>query len=85
MPSTRNAGSLRWGLALLVVVAAEFERAVAAEQRYADLKRSNSTEPLPDLPRLVFDEFYALEGTGGASPRHQPNERLLPTSLGAQR
>lgn len=68
MHSTRNAqSSCSSGLALLEVIVGEFKRAVAAEQCYVDLKRSNSTEPIADLPRLVFDEFYSFEGT--AEPR----------------
>ena len=74
MRSTANAESgLSSGLALLVVVAAELNRALAAEHCYATLKRSYSTEPLSDLPRLVLDEFYALEGTAG--PRRRDTNR----------
>jgi hypothetical protein len=42
---------------------AEFKRAIAANQRYEDLKRSGSTKLFADLPRLVFNEFYSFEGT----------------------
>jgi hypothetical protein len=74
MRNTPNTESrLGSGWALLVVVAAEFKRALVAEQCYAALKRSNSTEPLSDLPRLVFDEFYAFEGTAG--PRRRDTNR----------
>ena len=74
MRDTANAESaFSSGLALLVVVAAEFKRALAAEQCYAALKRSNSKAPFFDLPRLVFDEFYAFEGT--AWPRRSDTNR----------
>jgi hypothetical protein len=55
------------GLALVVGMLAELSRAVAAEQRYQDLKRTDATAftrrgRLPgDLPRLVFDEFYSFK------------------------
>jgi hypothetical protein len=87
MRSTPNAQSGRSpGLALLVVLVAEFKRAVAAEQRYADLKRHNSTAPLAGLPRLVFDEFYVSIRT--AEPRRlgaNGTTVLLPISFGAER
>jgi len=70
MRTTRDAPSgSTSGLALLLVLAGELKRAVAAEQRYQDLKRSGATAPSADLPRLVFDEFYSLEET--AEPRRR--------------
>lgn len=82
MRNTRSAQSGRSsGLALLVVLVGEFKRAVAAEHRYHDLKRSRSTQPLADLPRLVFDEFYSLEGT--AEPRRRDTSRS-PRRVGRQ-
>jgi hypothetical protein len=53
------------GLGFVFIVFAEFRRAVAAEQRYEELKR-NSTAALvragiarPDVPRRVFEELYS--------------------------
>lgn len=60
------------GLRFFLIVFAEFRRAVAAEQRYEELKR-NSTAALaregiarPGVPRRVFEEFYSFSAQGGA-------------------
>ena len=53
------------GLGFVFIVVAEFRRAVAAEQRYEELK-GKSTAALvregiahPDVPRRVFEELYS--------------------------
>jgi hypothetical protein len=56
------------GFGFVFIVFTEFRRAVAAEQRYEDLK-GRSTAALAregiaraDVPRRIFEEFYSLEG-----------------------
>jgi hypothetical protein len=49
---------------LLVVLRLEYGRAIAAERRYQKLRHSNASTARTrvtsaDLPRHVFDEFYA--------------------------
>ena len=53
------------GLGFVFIAFAEFRRAVAAEQRYEELK-GKSTAALahegiahPDVPRRVFEELYS--------------------------
>ena len=53
------------GFGFVFIVFAEFRRAVAAEQRYEELK-GKSTAALaregiahPDVPRRIFEEFYS--------------------------
>jgi hypothetical protein len=55
------------GFGFVFIAFTEFRRAVAAEQRYEDLK-GRSTAALAregiaraDLPRRIFGEFYSLE------------------------
>jgi hypothetical protein len=57
----------RWsGPGFIGVVLAEFKRAVAAEQRYEDLKRTSAAALAcdgivrADIPRRIFEEFYSL-------------------------
>jgi hypothetical protein len=72
MRSTRNLAGVRSpGVGLAGIIVAEFKRAVAADQRYEDLKRSGSAKLFADLPRAVFDEFYSFEGTTEALSRQQ--------------
>lgn len=53
------------GRGLFLVVLAEFKRAVAAAQRYTELKRIDATTLTrdgitpADIPRRIFDEFYS--------------------------
>jgi len=49
---------------LMVVLRSEYGRAIAAERRYQKLRHSNASTARTrvtraDLPRHVFDEFYA--------------------------
>ena len=60
------------GFGFVFIVFAEFRRAVAAEQRYEELK-GNSTAALaregvahPGAPRRVFEEFYSFGAQDGA-------------------
>jgi len=54
---------------LLVVLLAEFRRAIAAERRYQNLKLGGADALAREgidqarIPNLVFQEFYALEGS----------------------
>lgn len=76
MRSTRHPENVRGsGVALVVIVVAEFKRAIAANQRYEDLKCSGSTKLFADLPRLVFNEFYSFEGT--TERRSRGSNRVL--------
>jgi hypothetical protein len=43
---------------LVFVVLAEFERALAAAQRYDDLRCCHACR---DIPRRIFEEFYAFD------------------------
>jgi len=49
---------------LMVVLRSEYGRAIAAERRYRELRHTNlptarTRATRTDLPRRVFDEFYA--------------------------
>jgi hypothetical protein len=66
------------GLEYLRVVLAEFQRAMAAEQRYEYLRRTGIAALArdgvvrADLPRRIFEEFYA----SSAEPRHAAPWRI---------
>jgi hypothetical protein len=72
------------GFGFVFIAFTEFRRAVAAEQRYEDLK-GRSTAALAregiaraDVPRRIFEEFYSLE-----SQRRRANEAEFQTRLKA--
>ena len=56
------------GLGFVFTLFAEFSRAVAAEQRYEELKRRSKAALVregiaqPDVPRRVFEELYSSSG-----------------------
>jgi hypothetical protein len=60
----RNCRSSKLGF--FRVILAEFRRAVAAERRYEDLRRADTTALAragmvrADIPRRIFEEFYSL-------------------------
>ena len=45
------------GFRFVCIAFAEFRRAVAAEQRYEELKGKSTAAP--DVPRRVFEELYS--------------------------
>jgi hypothetical protein len=48
------------------VFVAELERALDAAWRYEDLRCSRARHARLDIPRQVFDEFYAHQSEGAA-------------------
>jgi hypothetical protein len=76
----RQAGFLP-ALRTIRTLIAEYRRAIAAEEHYADLKRMSRTarthEDIADggIPRRVFETFYSsrAERIGNPAPRHTKN------------
>ena len=70
IPEIRNGHWL--GRTVFAVVLAEFSLALAAARRYEDLRYGNGRHEgmaPADIPRRVFEEFYAYERPcGGARP-----------------
>jgi hypothetical protein len=66
----------------LLEMFAEFSRAVAAAQRYEDLRyRGGGHEriALADIPRQIFEEFYAVDETV-ESRRPEPRQSDSPAA-----
>ena len=83
--SVRGIGEIqnghRSGSGFFVLVLAEFKLAMAAEQRYEDLKRAGGTALArdaivpADIPRRIFEEFYHSEGLWSRDA--EPPARLM--------
>jgi hypothetical protein len=54
----RAHGPTRRTRSLLLSIAAEFRRAMAAARRYDELKHECTTSAVGDAPRRLFEEFY---------------------------
>jgi hypothetical protein len=58
------------------IIVAEFERALAAAQRYENLRYGRACHevlPVADIPRRIFEEFYAFpDGFGTRSDSSAP-------------
>jgi hypothetical protein len=69
----RETETRHWSaLGILVVILAEFRRAIAATRRYEGLRwgsgRREGIAPA-DIPRRIFEEFYALGTAVDPRPR----------------
>jgi hypothetical protein len=61
-----------------LVVLAEFKRAVAAAQRYDDLRCRHACR---DIPRRIFEEFYAFGEPDAAKRQREHAIGRLPSKL----
>jgi hypothetical protein len=80
-----------WWPGIFHVVFSEYARALAAEQRYRELKhagpKSIGDRPvLTDIPRQIFEEFYATASAGeGRLPQPRATSAAAGDAAAARR